>query len=244
MKNSAENKMALVTGASQGIGEAVAKQLVDDGYTVYIASRNTQHITQTADEIGALPVTCDVSDASALEKMFSELPPIDILICNAGGPPSGLLQDISDEQWQQAFELTFMSSVRMMRTVLPHMQQQQWGRIVCLTSTSIKQPIDSLVTSNTLRAAVTNLVKTVSKQVAKDNVTVNVAIPGMIKTERQKELMDADPNFAKRLEGIPMGHLGEPEDVAHLVSFLVSKKARYITGSQFTADGGYTHTIF
>lgn len=236
-------KNALVTGASQGIGKAVAKQLVDDGYTVYIASRDTDRITEAANAIGARPITCDVSNAAALEQMFATLPPIDILVCNAGGPPSGFLLNITDDQWQQAFELTFMSAVRMIRSVLPSMQQKQWGRIICLTSTSVKQPIDSLVMSNTLRAAVTNLVKTISSQVAKDHITANILVPGMIQTNRQKELMKADPNFAKRLEEIPMGHLGEPEDIAHMVSFLVSERAKYITGSQFTVDGGLTHSI-
>ncbi len=237
------NTHALVTGASQGIGKAIAKQLVDDGYTVHIASRNTQHITETASTIGAHPITCDVSDAKALNRMFEALPPIDILVCNAGGPPSGFLLDLTDEQWQQAFELTFMSVARMIRAVLPVMQQKQWGRIICLTSTSVKQPIDSLITSNTLRAAVTNLVKTISNQIAKDHITANIVVPGMIKTDRQKELMAADPNFAKRLEQIPMGYLGEPEDIAHMVSFLVSEQAKYVTGSQFTVDGGITHSI-
>lgn len=243
MDSNLNNKNALVTGASQGIGKAIAKQLVDDGYTVYIASRNTDHITEAADEVGAQPVTCDVSKASALELMFATLPPVDILVCNAGGPPAGFVLDITDEQWQQAFELTFMSAVRMIRTVLPSMQQKHWGRIICLTSTSVKQPIDSLIMSNTLRAAVTNLVKTVSTQVAKDHITANIVVPGMIKTKRQAELMAADSNFAKRLEQIPMGHLGEPEDIAHMVSFLVSEEAKYITGSQFTVDGGLTHSI-
>lgn len=238
-----KNKIALVTGASQGIGKAIAAQLVNDDYTVYIASRNSERITQAASEIGAQPVICDVSNSAALEKMFSELPPIDILVCNAGGPPAGYLADITDEQWQKAFELTFMSAVRMIRTVLPHMQKQRWGRIVCITSTSVKQPIDSLVTSNTLRAAVTNLVKTISNLVAPDDVTVNTVVPGMIETDRQKELLAADPHFAQRLKAIPMRHLGTPEDIAHLVAFLVSEKAGYITGSQFTADGGLTHSL-
>lgn len=243
MDSNPNNKNALVTGASQGIGKAIAKQLVDDGYTVYIASRDTNRITETANTIGAQPITCDVSNAAALEQMFTTLPPVDILVCNAGGPPSGFLLDITDEQWQRAFELTFMSAVRMIRAVLPSMQQKHWGRIICLTSTSVKQPIDSLVMSNTLRAAVTNLVKTISKQIAKDHITANVVVPGMIQTNRQKELMVADPNFAKRLEEIPMGRLGDPEDIAHMVSFLVSERAKYITGSQFTVDGGLTHSI-
>lgn len=243
MTNEPNSKIALVTGASQGIGKAIAAQLVNDGYTVYIAARNLERITETAEAIGAKPIVCDVSSVVELQKMFSELPPLDIVICNAGGPPPGLLENITDEQWQHAFELTFMSVVRIMRAVLPHMQKQRWGRIVCLTSTSVKQPIDSLVTSNSLRAAVTNLVKTISTQVAKDQVTVNVVAPGMIETDRLKELMAADPQFGQRLNAIPMGHLGSPEDIAHLVSFLVSEKAGYITGSQFTADGGLTHSL-
>jgi 3-oxoacyl-[acyl-carrier protein] reductase len=173
---------------------------------------------------------------------------IDVLVTNNGGPRAGYFDDLSDEDWQQAHELTLMSAVRLIRAVLPAMRLQQWGRIINITSVSVKQPIDNLLLSNVYRAGVVGLAKTLSQQVAGDGITINNVAPGYTRTDRVLELAESQARagdktveqiLAERTAAWPMKRMGEPEELAALVAFLASERASYITGTTIQVDGGY-----
>jgi 3-oxoacyl-[acyl-carrier protein] reductase len=244
-----QGKVVLVAAASQGLGKAVAQQFVAEKATVYICARNQATLEKTAQAIGTKTMVCDLSQPAAVDALVQQIGKVDVLVTNAGGPKPGYFTTIDDNDWQAAFNLTFMSAVRLIRAVLPVMQQQHWGRIICMTSTSVKQPLDNLITSNALRAAVTNLAKTLSLQVAKDGVTVNTVAPGMFETDRltqliQKRAEQSGYMFAEerdRLQRtIPAGRFGSVEEFAATVVFLASERASYINGVLLSVDGGIT----
>lgn len=244
-----EKKVILVTAASKGLGKAVAKKFVEEGAITYICARDGTALTATAEEIGAHAVVCDLSQPAAITELKNRIGKIDVLVTNAGGPKPGFFDAVTDADWQTGFDVTFMSAVRLIRAVLPEMQQQHWGRIVCMTSTSVKQPLDNLITSNALRAAVSNLAKTLSLQVAKDGVTVNTVAPGMFETDRltqliQKRAEQSGYMFAEERDmlqrTIPAGRFGSVEEFASAVVFLASEPASYINGVLLSVDGGIT----
>lgn len=245
------DKVVLVTAASKGLGRAIAEQFVQEGARTYICARHEQEIMDTAQAIGAQPVVCDVTAVDQIQALVQHIGRIDVLVTNAGGPKSGYFSEISDTDWQAAFELTFLSVVRLIRAVLPGMQQRQWGRIICLTSTSVKQPLDNLITSNALRAAVTNLAKTLSLQVAHHGITVNTVAPGMFATDRLRQLITAraeksgymfeeEQDMLQRT--IPAKRFGEVNELAAAVVFLASQQASYVNGTLLSVDGGITKT--
>lgn len=247
-----KNKTILVTAASQGLGRAVAESFVREGARVFICARHESTITQTAAEISATGLVCDVTNPQDIAAMVERIGPIDVLVTNAGGPKAGYFADITDADWQAAFELNFLSAVRLIRAVLPGMQTRQWGRIICMTSTSVKQPLDNLITSNAVRAGVANLAKTLSLQYAKDNITVNVVAPGMYATDRLRHLITAraeqsgymfaeEEDMLKRT--IPAKRFGDVSEFAATVVFLASEPASYINGILLTIDGGATRTL-
>ncbi|MBI2415873.1 MAG: SDR family oxidoreductase [Candidatus Kerfeldbacteria bacterium] len=245
------NKTVLVTAASQGLGKAIAAQFVAEGARVYICSRNSQLLNQTAATIDAIAIPCDLTNADAIHHLLEHIGKVDVLVTNAGGPPPGQFTEIDDAAWQAAFALTFLSCVRLIRQVLPGMQQQHWGRIICLTSTSVKQPIENLVTSNALRAAVANLAKSVANEVAADGITVNCVAPGRFDTDRLQQLITARAEqsgymFAEEKDlmqrTIPTKRFGMVAELAALVTFLASDQASYITGTLLPVDGGLTKT--
>ncbi len=242
-------KIALVTGASQGLGKAIAKQFVEEGARTYICARHPDTLEATAKEIGAIAIACDLTQPAEVQTLIAQVGKIDVLVTNAGGPKSGMFQTIDDHDWQNTFDLTFMSAVRLIRAVLPMMQQQRWGRIICMTSTSVKQPLENLITSNAMRAAVANLAKSLANEVGKDGVTVNVVAPGMFETERLQQLLQARADQSgymlaeekdKLQRTIPTQRFGKVEELAATVAFLASESAAYINGCLLPVDGGLT----
>jgi len=247
-------KNALVCGASKGLGRACAMSLAREGCNVTIAARDQAQLDKTAAEIRAATstkvtviatdITTDEGRAAALAAAGA----VDILVTNAGGPPSGYFDDLDDEAWFAVHQLTLMSAVRLIRAVLPAMRAQQWGRIVNITSVAVKQPIDNLLLSNVYRPGVIGLAKTLSTQVAPDGITVNNVAPGYTRTARVVQLTEAravregktvDQCLAETVASYPMQRMGEPEELAALVAFLASERAGYITGTTIQVDGGY-----
>jgi 3-oxoacyl-[acyl-carrier protein] reductase len=257
-----KNKVALVAAASQGLGKASAMGLAREGARLVICSRNEESINRTAAEItsqtGAvvIPVAADVSKVPDISQFVQtavqEFGKIDILINNAGGPPTGHILKLPDEEWSRGVQLTLMSVVRMVREVIPHMQQQKWGRIISIVSIAAKQPINELLISSTLRPGILGLTKVLSNQYAADNITVNTVCPGLILTKRQEELSvsrAADRNLSleqyleESAKAIPAGRLGRPEEIGDVVTFLASEQASYINGVNLLADGGSARGI-
>jgi 3-oxoacyl-[acyl-carrier protein] reductase len=250
-------RRALVLAASRGLGYACARGLAAEGCRVVMASRDPEKITAAAERIGretgssVKGVVADLGRPGEAESLVAtavgELGGLDILVHNAGGPPPGDTAAITPEQWQQAFEANLLSFVRSVRAAVPEMKKGRWGRIVAITSTSIKQPIPHLVLSNALRPGVLGAAKTLSREVAADGILVNVVAPGRIATERMEELDRAvaaktgsslETVRGASLAQIPMGRLGRPEELARVVVFLCSEAASYVTGAALQVDGG------
>jgi len=256
------DKVALVLAASKGLGLACAKGLFAEGANVVICSRSQENLTQAKKEI--LEVSSDqplneiltfVVDLkfedqikTLVSKTLEEFGKIDILVHNAGGPPSAPISEISKEDWQNSINLNLISLIRTSKLVLPVMQQQKFGRIIAITSVSVKQPLNNLVLSNTTRLGVVGYAKTLANEYAKDNILVNVVCPGPTLTNRMKELIKTQMNETGKseqevtnfwLNNIPLGRFGHPEDLANLVVFLASDRASYITGTVIQVDGGF-----
>jgi 3-oxoacyl-[acyl-carrier protein] reductase len=229
------DKRALVTAASKGLGRACAEALIAEGARVFICSRNAKAIEATANAIGAEGWSAsDVSRHGEPEALVNtaidRLGGLDILVANAGGPPPGTCQPPSLEAWEASFNLTLMSAVRLVKTALPHLQRSEQGRVVFITSISVRQPIPNLVLSSSLRASVTGLAKTLSRELAPDRITVNCLAPDGVLTDRLREL-GATPSS-------PMGRFGDPAEFAAACAFLCSQQAAYITGQTLGIDGG------
>lgn len=258
-----KHKVALVTASSQGLGKASAMSLAREGGRVVICARNEKAIHQTADEIrtstGAtvLPVVADVSKAADIrwlvETALKEFGTIHVLVNNAGGPPTGHISTLPDEEWEKGVELTLMSVVRLTRAVLPLMEKQQWGRVITIVSVAAKQPINELLISSTLRPGVLGLSKVLSNQNAGKNITVNTICPGLILTRRQEELsasraaekkMSFEEYLADSAKTIPAGRLGRPEEIGDVVAFLASEQGSYINGVNLLVDGGLAKGIY
>jgi 3-oxoacyl-[acyl-carrier protein] reductase len=257
-------RVALVTAASRGIGRGIAEALAAEGVRLVIASRDQAAISRAADEIAnayqaeVVPVAADVSSAGAAERLVrtasERFGRLDILVNNSGGPPGGVFTDFDDAAWQSAFDLLLLSVVRMVRAALPHLRASGAGRIINVESSSVKEPIPGLILSNSLRAGVAGLAKTLADELAPDQITVNTVLPGRILTDRLRggfaesarragihvdELARAE--VAKE---VPLGRVGEPEDLANLVTFLCSSAAAYLTGLVVAVDGGRIRSIF
>ena len=257
-----KNKVALVAAASRGLGRAVAEELAAEGALLLLCSRSEEAINKAAKEIAqttgakVLALAADVSEAADVAKLTQfgaeRLGRIDILVTNAGGPPAGQFENLSQDQWEAATRLTLFSAVELVRQVLPGMKERRWGRILNITSIAVKQPVDNLILSNSLRAAVTGFARTLANEVAPFGVTVNNIMPGYTRTERVEELaqMMAEKQaitpaetVARWEKEIPMRRLGEPREFAALAAFLVSERASYITGTSIPVDGGWIKAL-
>ncbi|MDQ4076509.1 MAG: SDR family oxidoreductase [Chloroflexota bacterium] len=252
-----KEKRALVLAASRGLGYACALGLAHEGCNIAICSRSRDRIEAAAEEIreqtGATvhALVCDVSNEEDVKEMvgaaIDRLGGLEIVVHNAGGPPSGPFGSITQEQWDQAVDQNLMSFVWLVQAAVPAMEEAGYGRILAIASSSIKQPIPNLVLSNTMRTGVLGLAKTLSKELAPHNILVNVIAPGRIATERIDEL---DRAVAERrgtsveeirqasVESIPLGRLGQPKELANMVVFLASEAASYVTGTAIAVDGG------
>lgn len=248
-----EGRTALVTGASDGIGLAVAGTLAAEGAKVIINARGRERLEAAAAELRAAggnvrAVAADLSVAAEVEALVRDVRDVegdpDVLIANAGGPPKGLPSTLSDEQWRQAYELTLMSLVRLARAVLPAMRRRRWGRIVTLTSLSVREPITDLTLSNAMRSGLTAYAKSLATEVAADGVTVNNVAPGYTATERLNELFADDAAKDDLVATIPARRLAEPSEIAAAAAFLASRPAAYVTGQTLLVDGGYVKSPF
>jgi len=262
MDTGLEGKAALVGGASRGIGRAIALGLAREGCAVAICARNQETLDKARDEIrnetGAktLSLICDMASyddikaaVAAAAEAFERL---DIVVNNAGGPPTGAFDALDENYWQHALDQNLLSAVRTTREALPHLRHSGSGRVINVTSVAVKQPIDGLMLSNATRLGVVGWAKTLSRELAPEGITVNNICPGNIATERLISLIEERAKRQKQSleeavaleEGrVPMGYLGDPEDVANLAVFFASNKARFITGTTVQVDGGSTTAI-
>jgi 3-oxoacyl-[acyl-carrier protein] reductase len=234
-------RRAAVAAASKGLGFAVAQALVAEGVHVAMCGRNSETIAAAAAEIGhgAVPIVADLSSPMGASRFVHDahaaLGGVDILIANAGGPPPGNFASTTVDQYLAAFELNCRSTIAMCYEAVPAMREQRWGRVVAITSIAVRQPIASLILSNTARAGLTGFLKTLAREIAADGVTVNSLLPGLHATERIASLYgdNGDPGA-----GIPAGTIGDPADFGRIAAFLCSEYAGYVTGSAIAVDGG------
>jgi 3-oxoacyl-[acyl-carrier protein] reductase len=257
-----EDRIALVAAASRGIGYASARELAREGARVFLCSRDERHASEAAqkihEETGAnvAGIAADVTDGAQAEAFVNlaleRAGRVDICVTNAGGPPATVFADTEMDMFRHAFEQNALSAIRFAKLVLPGMLQQKWGRIINITSVSVKQPIEGLLLSNTVRAGLTGWAKTVSTEVAAEGVTINNVAPGYTLTERQNELAEVRGKASGKSKQeiidswatqTPMRRMAEPEEIAAAVAFLASERASYITGVTLQVDGGWVRGL-
>lgn len=252
-----QGRVAAVAAASAGLGFASALTLAHEGCTVAICARNPERLNRAADRIrsetgqAVLALPLDMNDPAAprefIKLTVAQFGRLDIAVANAGGPPSGTFMDTTEAQWHEALLRNLMSTVTLFHAALPHLFHSDQGRLIAITSISAKQPLPGLLLSNAARAAVHGMVKTLSREVAPQGITVNAVCPGHIQTDRQLELaqqtatregISVEEVFARRGASIPLGRVGDPMEFGAAVAFLCSKPAAYISGVALLVDGG------
>jgi 3-oxoacyl-[acyl-carrier protein] reductase len=258
-----KGKVAIVAGASQGMGRAIAYGFAAERAKVTICARGEAKLKETAEGIRSktggdvLPVVADMARLEDVKNLVARTAEkfgrIDIAVTNAGGPPFGEFMKLTEEDWEGAFRLSFLSALRFVREAVPHMRKVGSGRVINITSYGVKEPIQGLVLSNAMRSGVHGMAKTLSRELAKDNILVNSVCPGRIDTERHHNLNVARAErlkkpleeINKQMKGeVPLGRYGAPEEVADLVLFLASDRASYLTGTTIQIDGGLVRTTY
>ncbi|WP_221567985.1 SDR family oxidoreductase [Alkalihalobacillus sp. TS-13] len=258
-----KGKSVIVTAGSKGLGKATALEYAREGANVLIASRNEEQLQLAKKEIfqetrneNVDYAICDITDYEQIKNLVNTAVEkngtVDVLINNAGGPQAGRFEDMRDEDWQKSFELNLLSFIRLIREVLPHMQKQHSGRIINFASSSIKQPLDNLILSNTFRAGIVGLAKSLSQELAEHQILINTVGPGRIGTDRVAELDDIRAGqlgipYEEHVENtekkIPLQRYGTPEEFARMVVFLGSGANTYVTGQSFLVDGGMVKAL-
>jgi 3-oxoacyl-[acyl-carrier protein] reductase len=252
-----DGKVALVAAASTGLGKASALALAWEGARVAICARTPERLQATAQEIrdatGAqvFAMPADLSTATGISNLVAATADrfggVDILVNNSGGPALGRFRDFTDDDWLQGFEVVTLNFVRFIREVTPFMREKRWGRIVGIQSTSVKQPVEGIDLSNGIRPGIAGLAKAIMPDLARDGITINLVLPGSFLTSRispglddktPEERAEIEAQFADSATSIPVGRLGDPMELGHLVAFLASEKAAYITGAVYQIDGG------
>jgi 3-oxoacyl-[acyl-carrier protein] reductase len=258
-----KDRVAIVAASSQGLGKAVATGLAREGAKVALCARTEATLSATAEEIRkatgvdvfSKPVDVTSYDQvrAFVRETWERFGRLDICVTNAGGPPAKPFSDTTVEDWQSGVNLNLMSALYFAREVLPLMQKRKWGRLITITSSSVKQPIDNLILSNSVRSAVSGMAKSLSNEYAKDNVLVTNVCPGYTLTSRLDELSGklaategvTPQKIQERWTSqIPMGRLGKPEEFANVVVFLASERASYVTGVSIAVDGGFIKGIY
>jgi len=260
-----KNKNAIVCASSQGLGKAAALDLAQEGVNLAICSRDQKKIDKVKEEIHqkinseikvlALKVDLDSPDEiqAFYKQVENDLGSVDILVNNNGGPPPSTFEQLSDDDWQKAFNSTMMSCLRLSKLVIPNMKKNAWGRIINISSVSVKTPVNGLFLSNSLRMGVLGWAKALSDELAPHGVTVNTVCPGYTRTERVEAILETQSNSSglkkeeiekSIAENIPMKRVGEAEDLAGLITFLASEKADYMTGLAIQVDGGSARTFY
>lgn len=256
------NKVALVCGSSSGLGKAIAKALALEGARVVINGRDDKRLAAADAELsrdGAAPAARLIADVSVVDqaeelvrRAAQKLGSVDILVCNAGGPAPGTARELPGDAWLEALHLNLLSTVHLCRAAIGPMIARTWGRILCVTSVAAKQPVAGLILSTTARAGVLGFAKSLADEVAAYGVTVNSLCPGYIETERLLALAETrglaqdrprDEVLNEMARSVPLGRVGKPEELAWAAAFLVSERARYITGTALSVDGGLARAI-
>jgi 3-oxoacyl-[acyl-carrier protein] reductase len=258
-----KGKVALVTAASKGIGYGTARVLAKEGMKVAISSRSQASLEKARDLLAAetgsevLGVPADMTVREDLERLVEAVSErfggIDILVYNAGPPKAGTFGELTYADWDQATKLLLLSAVTLTQKVVPHMKSMNWGRLIYITSLTLKQPIANLVLSNTVRLGIAGLSKSLSRELAPHGITSNGIIQGYIRTDRTVHLMEdrasktgtsLEEAYKEMVKNIPLGRYGEPEEVGHLAAFIASERGSYLTGGMFTIDGGVIGSVF
>lgn len=257
-----KGRVALIAASSKGLGKAVAEELAAEGVSLVLCARGADALESTAASIRArygvplLALPADVGIRGECARVaaagIQQFGKIDILLTNSGGPPPGPFESLSAEAWDKAYALVLASVVELVGAVLPGMKERRWGRILNVTSIAAKQPVDNLMLSNSIRAAVTGFARTLATEVAPFGVTVNNLLPGFTATERMVELSEvtaakesitAEQALRKFTAAVPMGRMAEPREFAALAAFLASERAGYITGQSMAVDGGWIRAL-
>jgi 3-oxoacyl-[acyl-carrier protein] reductase len=261
MKIDLAGRVAMVCGSSDGLGLATARVLGAAGCNLVLCARTVAKLAAAAEQLSAggievLTVPTDLTSVEQIEALtqtaLERFGTIDILVNNAGGPPGGTFDDLDEGAWRAAVDLTLMSAIEVTRRLLPAMRAQKWGRIINVTSTSVKQPVDGLILSNSIRLAVVGWAKTLANEVGPDQVTVNNVCPGYTTTDRLDELaenvaarqgIDTAQVYENWAAGIPLKRLADPEEFANVVVFLASEQAAYVHGATIAVDGGRSQSV-
>ena len=256
-----KGKVALVAASSKGIGLAIAEELAANGARLVMCARGEKALRESADRIRSngtevLDVVADVSLPGDIEALtgaaLDKFGRVDILVANSGGPPAGSFESLSAETWADAAQLLLFSTVELVRAVLPGMKERRWGRILNVTSIAAKQPVDGLMLSNSLRAAVHGFARTLANEVAPFGITVNNILPGYTRTDRVISLakhasetkgITLEDSYKTWEEQVPMGRLAEPREIAAVAAFILSERASYLTASSIAVDGGWIRSL-